>query len=78
MGAEKLLGGKTRLALPLYYVTFNNVPVANSRRGLFGKKKTPQINTKTQKTNKQTNKQTNKTNDFIAAKYFQTYENELI
>ena len=58
MGAEKLLGGKPRLALPLYYVTFNNVPVANSRRGLFGKKKTPQINTKTQKTNKQTKQMT--------------------
>ena len=39
MGTEKLLGEKIRLALPLYYVTLNNVPVANSRRGLFEKKK---------------------------------------
>ena len=39
VGTEKLLGGEIRLALPLYYVTLNNVPVANSRRGLFEKKK---------------------------------------
>ena len=52
MGTEKLLGGKIRLALSLYYVTLNNVPVANSRRGLFEKKKDTADNKNTQKTNK--------------------------
>ena len=53
MGTEKLLGGKIRLALPLHYVTLNNVPVANSRRGLFEKKKKDTADNKnTQKTNK--------------------------
>ena len=37
-GSGKLLGGKI-LTLPLYYATLNNVLVANSRRGLFGKKR---------------------------------------
>ena len=55
MGAETLLGGKIRLALPLYYVTLNNVPVANSRRGLFEKKKKDTADNKNKK--KQTKKQ---------------------
>ena len=61
MGAEKLLGGKIRLALPLYYLTLNHVPVASSRRSLFEKKK------KDTADNKNTQKKTNKkTNDVIA------------